>query len=387
MKNRLTKKLVKIVRKIYSRIPSSIFFIMTWWIISRLFLTFIGTFSRRILEIYFRADFPGKYSKLSWLDIWGVWDSGWYLNIAQQWYQKASLLHQAKSNINFFPLYPLLMKIGGFFGNHYFIAGVVISNLCLIVALYVLYQMVREKDNEDTARRTVKFVILAPASFILSGVFTESLFLMLAIFTLFCGQKHRWFLAGLCGLCLSLTKSIGVLIFIPLVVSYFQSIRFNLRRIRPPAFFLFLVPLGLFLWGLYNYWLTGDPLAFVHAQQHGWGTKANFGLVIFQALKSPYPENVVNGILAILLTLFLLVFIKKTSLVEWIYAMTIMVCILFFGVFYNSMFRYGLIIYPFYIICARLGTKPLTDQMLTAVFALLQGLFMVFWAANSPVII
>ncbi len=64
---------------------------------------------------------------LRWLDVWGAWDTGWYLDISLNGYSTIqNQIHQ--TNIAFFPLYPTLMRIiGSITGNHY-IAGLIISN-------------------------------------------------------------------------------------------------------------------------------------------------------------------------------------------------------------------------------------------------------------------
>ncbi|WP_269851356.1 hypothetical protein [Methanosarcina horonobensis] len=154
-----------------------------------------------------------------WLDIWGVWDTGWYLDISQNGYTARPLdeLISFQTNVVFFPLYPLLMRfLGSIIGNQY-TAGVIISNFSLIVACIYLYKLVRLDSDESSAFRSVKYLLLFPISFILSGVFTESLYLALALMCFYYARTGKWQLAGIFGFFLSLTRSVGVLIVLPLL--------------------------------------------------------------------------------------------------------------------------------------------------------------------------
>ena len=97
--------LVNLVKKI----PVEIRYIIFLFLGSRLVLTLIGVFSRLYLQQ--RLDFskvqhqaPTYLSTNNWLNIWGVWDTGWYLNIAQNWYNNILNGHGG-ANYGFFPLY------------------------------------------------------------------------------------------------------------------------------------------------------------------------------------------------------------------------------------------------------------------------------------------
>src|SRR6266581_2535810 len=60
------------------------------------------------------------------LDVWARWDSAFYLDIASRGYTYPEAGHL--SNLAFFPLYPLLMKlVSGLTGNP-LLAGVLVSH-------------------------------------------------------------------------------------------------------------------------------------------------------------------------------------------------------------------------------------------------------------------
>ena len=84
------------------------------------------------------------------LSSWNHWDAFNYLRIAQSGYQDVN-------DTAFFPLFPLL--IGGIsflFGHQGFaVIGIVLSNLALLGALFVLYQIAADMLGEQVGRRTL----------------------------------------------------------------------------------------------------------------------------------------------------------------------------------------------------------------------------------------
>lgn len=169
------------------------------------------------------------------------------------------------ANYAFFPLYPMCMRFLGSVIKDNYLSGLIISNVCLLVSCVFLYKLVELDENKDTALRSVKYLFLFPTAYILSGVFTESLFLALALACFYYARKGNWFLVGILGFALSLTRSVGVFIILPVLYEYLKS-----KSLDRDIFYLLLIPLGLILFMIYNYYLTGDFLAFVHIQS-AWG--------------------------------------------------------------------------------------------------------------------
>ena len=193
----------------------------------------------------------------SWLDIWGQWDTGWYLDIANNWYA-AEAHYQNFCNYAFFPFYPTLIKLlGAVIGNHFY-AGLIISNASLLGAAILLYKLVELDHDREVALRSVKYLFIWPTSFILSGVLSEALFLMLVIGCFYYARKGAWLKAGITGFFLSLTRVPGVCVGIPLLYDYMKEKNFRLKSIRIDILALALLPLGLLVFCVYNYYLTGD---------------------------------------------------------------------------------------------------------------------------------
>ena len=112
-------------------------YIFLLFLSTRIILTLIGVLSRILLGPYHGKEYVWIYSDTLWLDIWGVWDTGWYLSIAVDGYSAAPILG-SQANYAFFPLYPFLMKLLGFVIMDNYISGIIISNISLLISCVFL---------------------------------------------------------------------------------------------------------------------------------------------------------------------------------------------------------------------------------------------------------
>ena len=128
------------------------------------------------------------------------------------------------------------------------------------------------------------YMLVFPASFFSSLVYSEGLFLFLSISSFYYARKRQWAAASALGLLASLTRNFGVIMFIPLLMEYlnvnFGSLIPDLRKIKPDIGYLALVPLGLFGFMAYLQLAFGDALLFIHARSD-WA-------VAFSSVFTPY---------------------------------------------------------------------------------------------------
>ncbi len=188
-----------------------------------------------------------------------LWDGLWYKLIAEQGYDGApgfeggSLAYPA-----FFPLLPWLMRLGSdVFGVATETAGWAIANASFLAALVVLYRLVALDFDRTVARRAVVALAVFPTSFFFAAVYTESLFLLLAVGALYAARRGVWFTAGALGLLAALTRSQGVFLLLPFAVLLWQQFGPTLRTPRrwpsvlPSALFACLPVLGPIIFGLH----------------------------------------------------------------------------------------------------------------------------------------
>jgi hypothetical protein len=246
-----------------------------------------------------------------------------------------------------------------------------------------MYRLVRLESDEPTALRSIKYLFLFPTAFIFSGVFTESLFLALSLTAFYYAKKGNWLLSGTLGFFTALTRPYGVIIVIPLAFEYLRSVRFRLDKVRAEdALCLLLVPAGICLFALYNYTLTGDLLAFAHAQG-AWGSQFYSPVhQLWDRLHDTRPEVLFNACFSIMALALLVIFYKKVDLSYWIYGAFLILIPLCSSASAWSMSRYIVIAFPLFIIFAKLGKDRRFDVTATVILALAQGILMAVWTTS-----
>lgn len=371
-----------------------------------------------------------RFPQALWL-MWQRFDSGFYLNIAQQGYWSASTLH-SHSNWVFYPLYPLLISIvGTFFGgstNAYSLAGLLIANVAALIAVTFLYLLVRREFGRQIASHTVLYLALFPTSFYLSTIYPESLFLALSIACIYYARKHYWWLAGLCGGAASLTRTQGIVLLVPVAWEYWQVLSdcyaplpdmssctltesaqiWFTSRLRGPllatrewrnwlsGLSLLLIPSGLFAFMIYAKIKTGDLLATFHADQWGWGRQLSYPWrLLIYSLRHPIvgdPMNwnfwVLNIILAFVFLGFTVWAFRRLPMIYALYTM-VMVLLPLSANLLNSIGRLYLVVFPVLILLALWSSddKPLVRRyIIISSFASLQAVFMIFYVLGLPVI-
>lgn len=188
------------------------------------------------------------------------WDAAWYLTIAQDGYGDAHSHAQAA----FYPLYPLLMRAGGWVLGSPLVAGIAVSLACFLGALVLLHRLVALELGEQYARPAVLLTAFFPSALFFSAVYSESLFLLLSVGAFLAARRERWAWAGALGGLAALTRNSGVLLLLPLGLLFLQQ---EPRWRNPRILWLALVPLGLALYLGWSAVALGDAFAPYHAQE------------------------------------------------------------------------------------------------------------------------
>jgi hypothetical protein len=275
------------------------------------------------------------------------------------------------------------MRILGKIIGDFYVAGLIISNISLIVACIFLYKLVRLDSDEKTALRSVKYLFLFPTAFIFSGVFSESLFLALLMVSFYYAKKRNWKAVGISGFFLSLTRSIGVLAIMPLLYEYLKGKDFKSRRVGADIFYLFLMPLGLLSFAAYSHYLTGDFLAYMNIEEKVWhrGLINPFKLFYYGILSTRISTSFATCY-TILFLITLNIFYKKIGFSYWLlgmYSILIPLISTQKETLILSMPRFIMVIFPFFIIFSKLSDNHIIDQVLTIILVLTQGFLMVYW--------
>ncbi|WP_027718946.1 mannosyltransferase family protein [Desulfovirgula thermocuniculi] len=233
---------------------------MNWRQLAAIYFThqFLIALASYLANIFFSNQFAPHQISAILIQGLNQWDAGWYTRIAQHGYDG-----QAAA---FFPLYPLLIHLLYRLGLPATVAGILISNLSLAGILYLFFRLAALDYDRRTAVKGTWYLGLFPTSFFLSAVYTESLYLLLALLTFFFLRRRRWAAAGACGLLAAATRNVGVFLALPALWEYRQATG---GKISKELFFVAAIPLGLLFFMAYLKVKLGNPLAFWTAQ-HFW---------------------------------------------------------------------------------------------------------------------
>lgn len=173
------------------------------------------------------------------------------------------------SSTNFFPFYPLLLRIGMVFGGGPAVTGVVISLAASIAALYFMHELARDLFDRDVARAATLTLAFFPTAFYFNAVYTEAVFVAAAAGSVWAARTQGNFvLAGVLGCIAAMTRNVGVFLLLPLAHEWWRSRQeVGASGLAPLA----LVPAGL---AAYMFWLwrwSSHPLLFSTVVHKTWG--------------------------------------------------------------------------------------------------------------------
>lgn len=215
------------------------------------------------------------------LDLWNRLgtDGRHYLSIAQYWYAPSG---DDRLLLVFLPFYPILVRAFRYIFQNYLTSGLFVSNVCCVFAGYVFYELALLDTDKRSALRSLKFLCLLPASFLLSAPLSDSLFLLLSVSCIYFLRKDRYVLCGFMGMLASFTRMPGLLLVAPVCFELVGKIirespeqrgrlkKQWLRGIVGRSACVLLIPLGFAAYLLVNRAVSGDPMMFLTYQRDHW---------------------------------------------------------------------------------------------------------------------
>jgi Gpi18-like mannosyltransferase len=363
------------------------------FLITRLFIFGVGLVGDTMLTTE-----PGHWiadPDSPFLSMWTKWDSQYYVDIATNgyWFRP-----EQQSNVAFFPVYPLLMRlVGSLVQGNVILAGFIISNLAFFIALIFLYKLTALELDEGSAGRTVFYLAFFPTSFFFSSVYTESTFLMFSVAAVYFSRRHQWVSAALIGMLAAATRNLGVLVWALVLWEWLRAQGWSLKTIHKKqswtdllngarlhwfeVIIICIIPLGLIIYMVFLQLNFERPMAFIETQA-AWG-RQNIGplAVIIKSFNMLAAGTVNKGWLTNFWNLAsLLVFL---SIVPFIwskigegYAIYVLIMLLVpSSSATGSMIRYVLTSFPAFMILGWWGRKEVVDRFLMGSMAVFLGLF------------
>lgn len=186
---------------------------------------------------------------------WQRFDTNHYLQLAQEGYS------EVQSSV-FPPLYPLVVRgVGWVLGGRYLLAALLVSNGALLGLLLVMRRLAEPMIGGRAATYALVYLLLFPTGFFWFAGYTESLFGLLAVGSLWLGRNGRFFYACVLAFLAALTRINGWLLLFPLAVLVWEQGKWDGKT----AVWLLLPPFAPALFLAYRHWLGLPPLAEVYA--------------------------------------------------------------------------------------------------------------------------
>lgn len=296
------------------------------------------------------------------------WDAGWYRSIAVSGYfwDRAT----GVGNAAFFPLYPILVKVLAATGLPPFRAATVLSHAAFFASV-VLFQRLQARRSGSRAGPSELLALLTfPWAFFLLAPYSEALFLALALGAFLAAHDHRWGFVALLGFLAGLTRLFGLALVPPLLLLAFRPGPASVAPRRTPWFSRALAGMAPAIgFASFASWLAfrfRDPLAFLHAQQGGWG-RGN-GWAGLQASIRAVADNIrdrgwlhlgpaVDLLVVLLLFAAVAYAVRARRLVDAAYAASGLALVLVSGSLLSAG-RYALVLFPVFGLLAALRCRP-----------------------------
>jgi Mannosyltransferase (PIG-V) len=184
-------------------------------------------------------------------------DAAWFIDIADQGYD-----FWPDHTAAFFPGYPLAIRaVSAIPGVGTLAAAILVSNASLVGAFVILYLLTTHELSERAARTTILVMAAFPTSFFLVAPYSESLYLLLVLWSFWEARKRRWPAAGVAGALAGLTRQIGF-VMTPVLLLAVRETGWR-RRAAAAVCIAALGPLAYFMWWQMQ---GGNLLAPFHAQ-------------------------------------------------------------------------------------------------------------------------
>lgn len=183
-------------------------------------------------------------------------DAGWYNTIVERGYGPPPPPGR-ESEHAFFPLYPFAARLLHLAtGLDSFACGLAVSWLALLLAVPLLVEEARERFGDGSRFSSLPFLFLYPVAFFLGAVYTESLFLLLALLAFRAVRRGELGPALVFAFLLGLTRAPAAAVGPGLSLAWALGRRGDGRRFAGAAA-LFVAPLA----GVLG-WVSGLGLAF-----------------------------------------------------------------------------------------------------------------------------
>ncbi|MHB1131192.1 MAG: glycosyltransferase family 39 protein [Chloroflexota bacterium] len=204
-----------------------------------------------------------------WLNGWVRWEALAYLSLPQQgyWFDALSGAHGP----TVLPLFPVVVQAATALVGEPARAALLVANVALALTLLLLYRLVAETPEGETAALAVLLLAVFPFGFVLSAAYPHSLALLLIVAAAYLVRRGWPEPAGLLAGLAALTHPLGLALWAALCLGCLRLPNVGRRRWPLLLASLAVAPLALAGFARYLHAERGLPLELVGATLLGLG--------------------------------------------------------------------------------------------------------------------
>ncbi|MEV8551775.1 hypothetical protein AB0L04_18330 [Streptomyces glaucescens] len=321
--------------------------------------------------LHFAGDFRAKHPRFGggahpW-DVLATWDGWWYQQIAAHGYDPAlvpipgatGLITLEGNSAAFFPLYPALMRLVsettglGLFGS-----GLLVSVVASFAAALGIHAVVARLAGHRAGLAAAGLWAVWPGSGVEWAVYSDSLFVALAVWACHAVMNGHWLTAGALTCAAGLNRPTAVALVAALAVAALLALRERRERPLRPLAALAVAPLGLLG---YLGWVgreMGDYGGYFALQRGAWAHTFDYGRHTLDVLTSvpvghfdylsafPFADLIATGVVLLALALLPLLVRERPPAVLVVYTVLTLALVLGSQQIFANVSRYLLPAFP-----------------------------------------
>jgi hypothetical protein len=314
-----------------------------------------------------------------WLEIWNRWDSLRHIRLAQMGYAGVG---SERADLIGFPLYPWLVWLFALIFQDYLVSAFIVSGLALIAAGLLLRKLVLTDFPDSVARNSVWFMLIFPTAYFLHINYNEALFIALTVGCFLAARQEHWSLAGILGIFLCLTRLNGLVIIPALLMEVILQYRAS-RRWQWQWLWVLAPFLGFGIYLLLNQYAAGDAFAFIAVGRENFhkslsvpwdGIRVVYNLMWFSEISHAQMGGVQEFVFIVLGAVCTVAcgFLLRPSYTVWMAGNWLLFTS---SGFILSVPRYTLVMFPIFILFARLAERRFWNSVITVWSLLLLAFF------------
>ncbi|BFV60184.1 membrane protein [Kitasatospora sp. CMC57] len=301
-------------------------------------------------------------------DVLAGWDGWWYRQVAENGYAPQLVrigpppFEYEQNSVAFFPLYPGMIRlVSAVTGLGSYGAGMVVSVVASFVAAAGIFALTARLFDRRTGLIAAALWAVFPGSGVEWAVYSDSLFVALAVWACWFVLERRWLAAGLTVFLAGLNRPTAAALVAALGVAALIALYRRRDGWPGPVAAVLIAPLGIVGYLAWANWRMGDWSAYFKLQKGGWLHFFDYGEHTFNVLRTillgqggyafTYPtEDMIALVLVALLPILLFLLIRlRVPVFLLVFTLITIVLVLGSAQIFGNTSRYLLPCFPLFL--------------------------------------